>query len=93
MISVMDMFLIILYILLIVLVIVAIIVLFKMLKTIGKVDKVVDDVDAKVNKLNGTFELIDTATDAIASFSDLIVDTIVGGLRKTFKKKEGKKDE
>ena len=48
----------------------------------------------KVNKLDGVFNIIDTATDAISTFSDKIVDGITTGLTKVFKrKKKGDKNE
>lgn len=89
---------IIIYILLIVVLIIGIIIGIKFIITMTKVEKVVDDVNEKVQSLNGFFSIIDFTTDKLATFSDSIVSVITAGLVKVFnvfknKKKEGKKDE
>ena len=90
----MDLFLLILYIGLIILVVVAIIFLIRAMNTLKKVDKVVAEVDEKVSKLNGVFELLDTATDAITLISDKVVGGLANGISKMFnKKKKGEDDE
>ena len=58
-----DLFPVILYILLIILVVVLIVFVIRLIKTLGKVDKVVDDVNRKVTKLDGVFNIIDTSTN------------------------------
>jgi len=94
MIDIKDLFLVILYIVLIILVVVSIIAVIRLISTLKKVDKVVDDVEVKVNKLNGLFNIIDTTTDAITSFSDKIIDGVSTGIAKLFSKKKGEdKDE
>lgn len=81
----------ILYFLLIILIIVLIVLIIRMIKTIGKVDKVVEDVNYKVKKLNGLFEIIDYTTDTLVSFNDKIVNFISNKIVSIFKKKTNKK--
>lgn len=82
------------YILLIVILIVGIILGIKSIKTINKVEKVVDDVNDKVQSLNGFFSLIDFTTDKIVSITDKIVEGATGVIGKLFsKKKKSKKEE
>ena len=83
-----ELLVIVLYIGLITLVIVSIVLMFRLIKTLNKVDKVVDDAYDKVGKLNGLFNIIDTTTDAIASFSNLFVEGISNGISKIFTKKK-----
>lgn len=84
---------IIIYILLIILLIVLIVFLVRSLVLLGKVDRVIDNVEDKVNRLEGFFSVIDNATDVFAMMSDKLVGFVVGGIHKLFKKKEEKKDE
>ena len=70
---------IIIYFLLIILLIVGIILGVKAIKAIGKVEQVVDDVNKKVESLNGFFSVIDFTTDKIVSLSDKLIDLIVNG--------------
>ncbi len=84
---------IIIYFLLIILLIVGIILGVKAIKAIGKVEQVVDDVNKKVESLNGFFSVIDFTTDKIVSLSDKLIDLIVNGFSKLFfKKKKVKKE-
>ena len=83
---------IIIYFLLIILLIVGIILGVKAIKAIEKVEQVVDDVNKKVESLNGFFSVIDFTTDKIVSLSDKLIDLIVNGFSKLFfKKKKVKK--
>lgn len=85
---------IIIYILLIIILIIGIILGVKSIKTITKVEKVVDDVNDKVQSLNGFFNLIDYTTDKLVSVTDRVVDGISGVIGKLFfkKKKKVRKD-
>ena len=84
---------IIIYFLLIILLIVGIILGVKAIKAIGKVEQVVDDVNKKVESLNGFFSVIDFTTDKIVSLSDKLIDLIVNGFSKLFfKNKKVKKE-
>ena len=85
---------IIIYILLIVLIILLIVISVKVIKAMDTVQGIVDDVDDKVQSLNGFFHIIDTATDKIALISDRMIDIITGILHKVFKpKRKSKKKE
>lgn len=83
----------ILYLSLTILVIVLIIFVIRLIKTLGKVDKVVDDVNRKVTKLDGVFNIIDTTTDTLALFSDKITDFAVTKIGNLFTKKNKQKEE
>ena len=50
----------------------------------NKVDKVVDDVNDKVQSLNGLFNLIDYTTDKIVSVTDRVVDGVSGFIGSLF---------
>lgn len=88
------------YILLIIFLIVGIILGIKFIITLDKVEKVVEDVNAKVQTLNGFFHIIDFTTDKIALATDKVVDGIaslfhrvVFSKKKKSTKKESDKDE
>lgn len=78
------------YVLLIILLIVGIVLGIKAIRMINKVDIVVDDVNDKVQTLNGFFNLIDFTTDKIVSITDKVVEGVSGFLGNIFKKKEEK---
>ncbi len=84
---------IIIYILLIIVLIIGIIIGIKFIITMVKVEKVVDDVNDKVQSLNGFFSAIDFTTDKIAMLSDSVVSIITAGLVKIFHIFKGKKKE
>ena len=75
---------IVIYFLLIILLIVGIILGIRSIQTLNKVDKVVDDVNDKVQSLNGFFNLIDYTTDKIVSVTDRVVDGVSGFLGTLF---------
>lgn len=79
-----------------ILLIVLIILGIKLIKTLKKVDSVVDDIDNKSKKLDGLFNVVDGATDALASISDKFVGAFtnaITGLFRTKRKKKEKQDE
>jgi len=78
---------IILYILLSILIVVLIILIFKAMETLNKVDKTIEDVNAKMGKLNGVFSLVDRGADAISMLTDKIVGTVATGITSLFQKK------
>lgn len=88
-----EVFPVILYFLLSILLVVLIILCVKAISTLSKVNQVVDDVNHKVNKLNGVFNIIDSTTDALALASDKIVAFITSGITNLFAKKSKKKEE
>ncbi len=83
---------IIIYFLLIILLIIGIILGIRSIQTLNKVDKVVDDVNDKVQSLNGFFNLIDFTTDKIVSVTDKVVEGISGLIGAIFKRKNKKID-
>ena len=78
-----------LYIVLIILVIIFIILGIKLIKTLSKVDNVIDDVNEKMNKVDGVFDIIDRTTDYAATISDKIVGGISSFVKVLFKRKKG----
>lgn len=78
-----------LYAFLIILVIIFIILGIKLIKTLTKIDNVIDDVNGKMRKVNGVFEIIDKTTDYASAVSDKIVNGIVNFVNSLFKKKKG----
>lgn len=87
-----DMLPVILYVLLTILIVVLIIFVIRLIKTLGKVDKVVDDVNRKVSKLDGVFNIIDTTTDTLALVSDKITDFAVNKIAHLFSRKKKEED-
>lgn len=83
----------IIYVLLIILLIVGIILGIRSIQTLNKVDKVVDDVNDKVQSLNGFFNIIDFTTDKIVSVTDKVVEGISGLIGSVFKRRHTEKDE
>lgn len=77
------------YILLIVLVIALIVLVINSIKTLSKVDRLVDDVTDKSRKLDGLFNIVDMATDAMVGISDTIVGFVTDGISRLFKRKKG----
>ena len=83
---------IVIYFLLIILIIVGIILGVRSIQTLNKVDKVVDDVNDKVQSLNGIFNLIDFTTDKIVSVTDKVVEGVSGLIGCLFSRKSKKKE-
>ena len=80
-----------LYILGSILLVVLIVLGIKLIITINKIDTMVDDINGKVSKFNGVFQIIDVTTDKLALISDKIVDGLSFMLRKLFAKKDNTK--
>ena len=86
---------IVIYILLIILLVVGIILGVNAITTIKKVEKVVDDVNNKVESLNGLFQIIDFTTDKLVGITDKVVDGLSTLFSKVFfhnKRKKIKED-
>lgn len=81
------------YILLIILLIVGIILGVRLLGAMDRVDEVLDNVQKKVNSLNGLFSVIDFTTDKISAFSDRVVDVISGFIGRIGRRKKSKRNE
>lgn len=81
---------IVIYILLIIILIIGIILGIKSIITLNKVERVVDDVNEKVQTLNGFFHIIDYTTDKIALATDKVVDGISNFVGRIFLNKKNK---
>ena len=90
--EILDVLQVILYILGSILLIVLIVLGIKLIITMNKIENVVDDINVKVNKLNGLFTIIDLTTDKLVLFSDKLVEGISSLIRKLFSKKKRKDD-
>ncbi len=77
------------YVALIVLLVVLIIFGLKLIKTMKKVDNILDNVDEKMNQVNGLFNIIDKTTDFAVGISDKIVGKISKLIEMVFKRKRG----
>ena len=73
--------------------IIGIILGIKSIITINKVEKVVDDVNEKVESLNGLFQIIDFTSDKLASITDRVVDGVSSFVSKLFFKKKKKRED
>ena len=79
-------------ILLIILLIVGIILGVRLVGALDKVDAILDNVQGKINSLNGLFGAIDFTTSKISMFSDKVYDAFASLIDKiSGKKKESKK--
>jgi len=78
-----------LYISLIVLIIIFIVLGINLIKTLKKIDNVIDDVNGKMSKVDGVFDIIDKTTDYASSISDKIIGAISGFVNALLRKKKG----
>lgn len=81
-----------LYIFGIILLIVLIILGIRFIQFLNKLDRLVDNVEEKVNSLNGFFSIIDRTTDSIAMLSDTVVNAIARVFSKIFNRKKKEED-
>lgn len=79
----------ILYISCIILVIVFIVVGIKLIKTLKKVDNVIEDVNEKIDKVEGVFDIIDKTTDYASSIGDKIISGISNFISALLRKRKG----
>ena len=84
---------IILFIALIILVVIFIVLGIKLIKTLKKVDEVIDDVNFKMNKVNGVFEIIDRTTDYASTISDKIISGLSKFVNSLLKRKKGNEED
>ena len=87
-----EFLLILLYTSLIVLVIISIILGINLINTLKKIDAIVDDVNGKMTKVNGVFDIIDKTTDYASSISDKIIGAISSFVSVLIRKKKGNDD-
>ena len=78
------------YFLLIALLVIGIILGIKLIKTMDKVDKIVDDVNDKIESLDSMFNIIDFASEKIATISDKVIDVVGSLISKLWFKKSKK---
>ena len=83
----------IIYILLIILIVILIIFTIKAFDTLKKIDTTIDDVNSKMNKLNGVFSIVDRSADAINTVTDKMISVISGGITKIFKRRKKKEED
>jgi len=76
-----------------ILLIVLIILGVKLIKTMNKIEEIVDDINVKVSKLDGFFNIIDYTTDKLVSISDSVVDGVSSLINRVFKRKKRKESE
>ena len=88
-ISVNELFVFIIYAGLIALITIFIILGIQLIKTLKKVDGVIDDVNTKISKVNGVFDIIDKTTDYASSISDKVISAISGFINILLRKKKG----
>ena len=81
------------YTLLCVLVVFVIVFVYKLTKTLDKTNELLDDVDGKVKKLDGVFNVIDKGADTINMLTSRFVDVVVGAVGKVLKKRKDDSDE
>lgn len=84
---------IIIYILLIGLLIIGIIIGIKLIITMNKVEKIVNNVEGKVNSLNGLFNIIEITSGKITGVYERIIDIISGVVDKLFIGKGNRKED
>ncbi len=59
----------------------------RMIKTLNRVDYLLEDVNRKSSKIDGVFDIIDNATDAISHVSDLATNYLMTKIKKVFDRK------
>ena len=76
------------YILLSALLVVLIILGIKTIQFMEKTNRILDNVESKVNSLNGFFSVIDRFTDGISGITNKMVDSISSLITHIFKRKK-----
>ena len=79
-----------LYIALIILVIFVIVFVIRLTKTLNKVDLLLDDVNRKMVKVDGLFDIIDRTTDFASNISDKVISAVSNGINFIFRRKKGR---
>ncbi len=75
-----------------ILIIVLIILVIKLIKTIDRANQLLDDVEAKVQSLNGLFHVIDGISSTMSTVGNRIVDGVTGIISSFVQKRKKKKE-
>lgn len=78
------------YILLCVLIVLLIVIAIKVIRAMNKVELIVNDVNEKVQSLNGIFSIIDSVTDKLSALTEIVSDSIIIFVKSIFNKKKKK---
>ena len=78
---------------LIILVVVAIVFVIKLWGVLNKLNSILDNVDVKVNQLNGAFDIVDNITGAINDVSGKVTNFVSNKVTKIIDKKGNDEDE
>ncbi len=76
-----------------ILIIVFIILGIKLIEMVNRMNRLLDNVEDKVNSLNGFFHIVDMATDKMAFLSDHVVSVVTGAIHKIFKRKKKEEED
>lgn len=81
------------YSLLSVLIVVLIVLGIRLLETVNRVNKLLDDVEKKMDSMNGLFNVMDFVTTKATVLTDTIASTIMGSVSNLVKKRKQKKED
>ncbi len=81
------------YSLLSVLIVVLIVLGIRLLETVNRVNKLLDDVEKKMDSMNGLFNVMDFVTTKATIVTDTIASTIMGAVSNLVKKRKQKKED
>lgn len=76
-----------------ILLVVLIILGIKMIMMMNKINIIAEDINTKLNSLNGFFSIIDFTTDKLATITDKFVDSVTSLIRKLFNRKKEEEKE
>lgn len=79
------------YSLLSVLIVVLIVLGIRLLETVNRVNKLLDDVEKKMDSMNGLFNVMDFVTTKATIVTDTIASTIIGAVSNLVKKENRKR--
>lgn len=78
------------YILLCILIVLLIVISIKVIRAMNKVELIVNDVNEKVQSLNGIFSIIDSVTDKLSALTEIVSDSIIIFVKSIFNKRKKK---
>lgn len=77
----------------IILLIVLIILGIRLIKVIDRVDKLLDNVEAKINSMNGLFMVANKFSDSISAITENLVFSVVSSISRIFSRKNKNKED